>query len=443
MRTVLGVLLGGWAYFPAISGVVPVPPPITLSPLVLSNNTILESASVGTVLGALSGKTSGSTLTLTGTGGGQFALSGLNIVTASALADGTVSLTVTETLAGASNSPRVTTFNVTIGAVDTTAPAINSASLGSISGSTLPIALDVTEAATVNFVIATSSTLPTPAQVAAGQTAAGAASPWAGNISFTAAGSYNTTAPAGLNASYYVFLSPIDAAGNRSSVVTPLGPVTINTAAAGGVAAGFYGDARTALSQTVHTFDSATTSVTQALPATILNGKYGIFVYTSAGVPSAVTISGVAATKLGEIVSAPENISFWTATISGTGSNQIVVTLPSAQDCSITLVSSGTKTFTTTYGFNRQLGVTDFPLLTNGTTNMPTAAGDIVFSAVRSSGVVSAWTSWVSLKANTIDAAPRNNFLGWKASAVGGSPEAASVTLPTFKWTSVLNAKAT
>jgi len=53
----------------------------TLAALTLSSSTVAENATIGTVVGAVVGQTSGSTLSLTGTAGGLFALSGTNIVT--------------------------------------------------------------------------------------------------------------------------------------------------------------------------------------------------------------------------------------------------------------------------------------------------------------------------------------------------------------------------
>ena len=90
----------------------------SLNALTLSTNTVAEDATIGTVVGTLQGKTSGSTLSLTGTAGGKFALSGTNIITAATLDYETAtshSITVRETLVEASNSPRDTILTVNVG----------------------------------------------------------------------------------------------------------------------------------------------------------------------------------------------------------------------------------------------------------------------------------------------------------------------------------------
>ncbi|MEH2517472.1 lysophospholipase L1-like esterase [Bradyrhizobium sp. AZCC 1610] len=87
----------------------------TLSALTLSNVSFTAGAAAGTVIGNISGKTAGSTLSVTPNDGkvainaGQTGL----VVGLSASAAGTTSYTITETLAGATNTPRSTTFSIT------------------------------------------------------------------------------------------------------------------------------------------------------------------------------------------------------------------------------------------------------------------------------------------------------------------------------------------
>ncbi|MEI9966579.1 MAG: cadherin repeat domain-containing protein [Candidatus Moraniibacteriota bacterium] len=90
---------------------------VTLAALTLSASTVSEDATEGTVVGALSGKSSGSTLSMQDSAGGLFALDGLNVVVDGSLDYETASshdITVRETHADASNSPRDTPFTITV-----------------------------------------------------------------------------------------------------------------------------------------------------------------------------------------------------------------------------------------------------------------------------------------------------------------------------------------
>ncbi|MTD92871.1 hypothetical protein GIW81_00825 [Hyphomicrobium sp. xq] len=87
---------------------------VTLVPLSLDANEIEEASAEDTVVGALQGKTTGSSLSLTGTAGNRFKLTGTNIVAgAVATAAGEYEVTVRETLAGASNTPNDTVLKIT------------------------------------------------------------------------------------------------------------------------------------------------------------------------------------------------------------------------------------------------------------------------------------------------------------------------------------------
>lgn len=101
----------GAGFVPAI-----VTPP--LADLTLSASTIAENSAENTVVGAVVGKTAGSTLSLTGTAGNRFKLSGTNIVAGPVAtnfeAATSHSITITETLAGRSNSPNPTTLTITV-----------------------------------------------------------------------------------------------------------------------------------------------------------------------------------------------------------------------------------------------------------------------------------------------------------------------------------------
>lgn len=89
-----------------------------LVPLTLAAAEIVSGSAAGTVVGAVVGKTSGSALTLTNDAGGRFALSGGNIVagmTATDYSSATShSITIRETLADSSNSPRDSAITITV-----------------------------------------------------------------------------------------------------------------------------------------------------------------------------------------------------------------------------------------------------------------------------------------------------------------------------------------
>lgn len=90
----------------------------TLNALTLSAATLAEGSAQGTAVGTLQGTTAGSTLSLTDTAGGRFQLAAGAIQAGGTLTDYVVasnhSITVRETLAGASNSPRDTVLTVTV-----------------------------------------------------------------------------------------------------------------------------------------------------------------------------------------------------------------------------------------------------------------------------------------------------------------------------------------
>lgn len=90
----------------------------TLSALTLSSSTVLSGATAGTVISTINGRTPGSTLSLIDTAGNRFAISGANLVAGPVATDfatsASHSITIRETLASASNSPRDTTLTITV-----------------------------------------------------------------------------------------------------------------------------------------------------------------------------------------------------------------------------------------------------------------------------------------------------------------------------------------
>lgn len=92
------------------------PSPITLGTLTLSFTTVSEDAEIGDTVGTVSGLTLGSTLTLQDDGDGAFELDGATVKVAATLTEGVVSIILRETLAGATNSPKDTQFDIEVNA---------------------------------------------------------------------------------------------------------------------------------------------------------------------------------------------------------------------------------------------------------------------------------------------------------------------------------------
>lgn len=102
----------------------------TLAVLTLDVDEVAEDAAADTVVGALVGVTSGSTLEMTDDSSGLFALDGLDVVVADALDYETAAshnIDITETNDEIESSPRTTTIAVTVTDVDEVAPTITSA----------------------------------------------------------------------------------------------------------------------------------------------------------------------------------------------------------------------------------------------------------------------------------------------------------------------------
>ncbi len=89
-------------------------PPVTLQPLTLSANTFTEGDTAGTVIGAIQNTTSGSSLDVSPSD--TLAIDGSNnlIVGLTPATAGTINATITETLAGASNTPNDSSVSVTV-----------------------------------------------------------------------------------------------------------------------------------------------------------------------------------------------------------------------------------------------------------------------------------------------------------------------------------------
>ena len=122
-------------------------------------------------------------------------------------------------------------FQITVQG-DTTAPEITSASAGSQTATEIPITMTITEAGTVDYVLVDHDpTGITPAQVVAGTDEADAAATDADQFAASATGTYNVAIPNGLSGNYYLAMSIVDAASNRSTDVDIVGPIAIDTLA--------------------------------------------------------------------------------------------------------------------------------------------------------------------------------------------------------------------
>jgi len=94
------------------------PPAPVLNSLSLSSNTIEENSPAGTIVGLISGRSIGSILTLTDSAGNRFAISGNNIVAGVTPTNFDAitshSITIRETLVGATHSPRDTVIIINV-----------------------------------------------------------------------------------------------------------------------------------------------------------------------------------------------------------------------------------------------------------------------------------------------------------------------------------------
>jgi hypothetical protein len=110
------VVRRGWSLDLVPRGQPPAVP--NLGNLYLSADTIVENSAAGTVVGAILGRTPSSTLILTDSAGGRFAIDGANIVASATSTDfesaASHQITIRETLAGSANSPRDTVITITV-----------------------------------------------------------------------------------------------------------------------------------------------------------------------------------------------------------------------------------------------------------------------------------------------------------------------------------------
>ena len=197
---------------------------VTLNALTLATPTISEAAVSGTVVSTISGKTTGSTLSLTDDAGGRFALNGSNqIITGLVGFDYEAAtghnIILRETLAGATNTPRDTMIAITVTDVDDTAPVLTSPAGAATGGTTANISVVSDEANGTLYwaILPAASAAPSAAAFLAGTTGGVAtgstASPNASSNGFSPTGLTSETA-------YKAHFFQRDAAGNNSNVAS-------------------------------------------------------------------------------------------------------------------------------------------------------------------------------------------------------------------------------
>lgn len=198
---------------------------LPLSALSLDNLDIDENSAAGTVVGAITGKTAGSTLSMFNSSSGRFALSGTSIVAGQVATDHSSatshSITIRETLVGSPNSPLNSVITITVNNV---APVLSSLAVTPVSPyTTATISVDSTDGdGTIYFVIVpTAQAAPNSAQIVGGQNASGTAATWAGNVAVSGIDTY-MAGPSGLtaDATYDCYAIHYDVSGVGSNVVT-------------------------------------------------------------------------------------------------------------------------------------------------------------------------------------------------------------------------------
>jgi hypothetical protein len=208
---------------------------VTLNALTLDTDEIEGGYPEDTPVGSLQGVTSGSTLELTDDAGGRFKLDGEDIVAGETATDydsaTSHNITVRETHADGSNSPRDSVIAITVNP-ESIAPILSGTDVDEVTETTATAQVTTDEAnGTLYMVVTDNATDPSAAQVKAGQDHAGAAADFADDVAVdsTGAKSFNVT---GLSSAtnYYAYFMHEDAVGNQSSVAN-FGPFLTSSVA--------------------------------------------------------------------------------------------------------------------------------------------------------------------------------------------------------------------
>lgn len=267
-------------------------------------------------------------------------------------------------------------------------PPVLSSSTASSTGTTsasIGVTTDTAEGV-LYYVLTTSATPPSKAQVKAGQNNGGTSADWSGSQAVSSTGA-KTAAPTGLSSAttYYTYFMHEDATGNQSNVVA---------------ASGFATDASTPVTlHAVHVFD--TINVGYGAPSqTFTGGAIGtaqtnricvacITLYDGGtNLPTGVTIGGVAATKISD----SGQMSMWRAAVpTGTTAN---VSVTSAGNigwvgCQLASIRTGSPTPTGTTG-------TTWEWAAGGPASSVTTPTDgltLAFAARDSTGATAAWSN--------------------------------------------------
>lgn len=281
---------------------------------------------------------------------------------------------------------------------DITPPVLSSATAAGTGTTSATIGVDTeTPEGVLYYVLTTSATAPSKAQVKAGQDNAGSAAAWSGSQAVSSAGA-KTAGVTGLSpgTTYYSYFMHEDAAGNQSNIAA---------------ATSFATDASSPVTfHAAHVFD--TQNVAYASNNAIFSGgAIGsaqtnrvcvacITLYDGGtNVPTGVTIGGVSAT----LINSSGQMSMWRAAVpTGTTAN---VSVTSAGNigwvgCQLASIRTGSPVPTQTTS-------TPFEWSAGGPSNSVTIATDglaIAFAARDSTGATAAWTNATArgFKANLI-----------------------------------------
>jgi hypothetical protein len=178
----------------------------------------------------------GDTLALTGTptatSGTVAYVGGLLRFTPATGFDGAVTLTY-EVTDGTDTDTGSVSVTVEEEVIPVTPPEITAFTFDSISGNDVSFDLTVSEACEVDWVMTTSATAPTPAQVAAGTDNSDVAATASGTFTVAASGVITSTGviPADLDDTFAFHLSAHDGSGNRSADVDSVTGVSVDTTA--------------------------------------------------------------------------------------------------------------------------------------------------------------------------------------------------------------------